>query len=65
MTLYQVTAEKPSNRPGQKIVLRVSYPSFTEAWLSMTRWVNEGWRITECPSQPEWPSFPVDAETAA
>ena len=61
---YQISAEKPSRKPGEKIILRVEYPSFTEAWLASRRWADEGWRITESPQPVEWPTvFPL--ETAA
>ena len=62
---YQITAEKPSDTPGHKAILRVEYPSFTEAWLSMRKWTEAGWRVTETPTQPEWPTFPVDLGNAA
>lgn len=63
--MYQITAEKPSNKPGEKIVLRVEFPTYTEAWLSMNRWVEDGWRITETPQTIEFPSFPIDLGSAA
>ena len=62
---YQVTAEKPSTKPGEKILLRVEYPTYSEAWLSMRRLTDEGWRITETPKTIEFPSFPVDLGSAA
>lgn len=58
---YQITAEKPSETPGMKMILRVEYPTYTEAWLSMRRWTDDGWQITTTPSQPEWPTvFPLE-----
>lgn len=57
---YHVLAEKASTRPGQKIMLRVDYPSFSEAWLSMRRLVEDGWRITQCPEPVEFPQFPLE-----
>ena len=58
---YQVTAEQPSRTPGQKILLRVEYPSYTEAWLSMRRLTDDGWRITETPQPIGFPTvFPLE-----
>ena len=62
---YQITAEKPSQKPNEKIMLRVDFPSFSEAWLSMRKLTDEGWRITSAPEPVEFPTFPVDLGTAA
>ena len=62
---YQITAEKPSSKPGEKIILRVDFPAYTEAWLAMRRLTDEDWRITETPTTIEAPTFKVDLSSAA
>lgn len=63
--IYQIMAEKPSKTPGEKIVLRIDFPTYTEAWMSMDRLANDGWRITETPKTVEFPRFTLDIGSAA
>ena len=62
---YQITAEQASRKPGEKIILRVDFPTYSEAWLSMRKLTDEGWRITETPQAVEFPTFELDLGSAA
>lgn len=61
MKTFVVMGEKPSIRPGQKLVMRIETPTFSEAHERCRAMVADGWRITQTPEPIGFPSFPLES----
>lgn len=60
MRTFVVMGERPSIRPGQKLVMRIETPTFSEAHERVRAMAEDGWRITQTPEPLEFPSFPLE-----